>query len=96
MTQPRRAPRGRPPSGFVWSAATGDWRHAETGEAFCATRQRKIFEEKRRRRERSRYWDPSTGVRQRRLKRSGGRRAAKLQQSNLSNFASPCVRPLRK
>ena len=82
-----RAPRGRPPSGFVWNADTGEWRHAGTGEALCATGRRQRFKEKRRGYERSRYWDPSTGVRQRRLQRSGGRRAVKLVQSKLTDFA---------
>ena len=82
-----RAPRGRPPRGFVWNAESGEWRHADTGEALSATGRRQRFKEKRRRYERSRYWDPSTGVRQRRLQRSGGRRAVKLAQSKLMDFA---------
>ena len=61
-------PTGRPLAERVWQE--GGWVHAITGEPFC----REVYKAGVRRRqadcERRRYWDLSTGVRERRLQRT--------------------------
>ena len=61
-------PRGRAPVGYVWK--DGRWLHVESGEPYSAARQHFKHLETRKIYERHRYWDPSTGVRLRRLERS--------------------------
>ena len=74
MATQRGQPRGRVPLGYLWN--DGRWVNAETGEPYSAACQHLKHIEKRKIYERHRYWDPSTGVRLRRLERSareGGR-----------------------
>ena len=66
--QDRTLPRGRPPVGY--NRVDGKWLNADTGEPYSEARQRLQRLEKRKVYERRRYWDPDTGVRVKRLKRS--------------------------
>ena len=90
-----RPPRGRPPVGYVWK--DGRWLHAESGEPFSEACQHLKFREKQRIYERRRYWEPSTGVRRRRLERSAraGGKPLKIKPRQLKlndpRFASACV-----
>ena len=76
----------------MWAIGVG-WRNAETGEPCCIAQQRERFSLKRRRYERSRYWDPETRVRKRRLERSAreGGRPHRPVQLMLDDVAGDCV-----
>ena len=76
----------------MWAIGVG-WRNAETGEPCCIAQQRERFLLKRRRYERSRYWDPETRVRKRRLERSAreGDRPRRPVQLTLDEVAGGCA-----
>jgi hypothetical protein len=83
--------------GYVWK--DGCWLSEETGEPYSATRQHFKHLEKRTIYERRRYWDPSTGIRVRRLERSAreGGKPFKLKPRQLKLhdlLAGVCVQPV--
>ncbi len=81
----------------MWAIGVG-WRNAENGEPSCIAQQRERFLLKRRRYERSRYWDPETRVRKRRLERSAreGDRPRRPVQLTLDDVAGDCVQTIQK
>ena len=69
-------PQGRPLAEYTWRG--GEWLHAMTGKPFDVNVYRAGVLRRQAACERRRYWDPSTGVRQRQRERNKMLAAAKL------------------
>ena len=73
-------PRGRRPVGYLWHAGGAGWVSYTTGQPLDVARYMEGVRDRRRACDRRRYWDETTGVRQRRkvrarLERGSARRS---------------------
>ena len=63
-------PRGRRPVGYLWHAGGARWVSYTTGQPLDVARYMEGVRDRRRACDRRRYWDETTGVRQRRKVRA--------------------------
>ena len=85
------APVGRPPLGYEWKDGFG-WIRTATGEPFSQATYRAGVLRRQAECERRRYWDASTGTRERRLQRARREAAARPRKRRLTQLTLDHVR----